>query len=74
MFCHDLGPVEALKLGQAIHPAEMPKHIILFGVEIADATPGVMSLSDPVLNAVPELIQQILHAIQTAPLSHLPQG
>jgi hydrogenase maturation protease len=61
---HGLGIAEALALGRALYPEEMPESIRFVGIEAGNLQPG-MALSRPVLEAIPAAAQHIQALVES---------
>jgi len=60
---HGINVVDAIALGRQVQPDEMPKEIVIVGVEIADRTPFTQGLSPAVAAAIPEAVKAVKREI-----------
>lgn len=60
---HQWGLSHVLQLGNILFPQEMPKEIILIGVEVMDTAPYSTNISQPVKKAIPQVIKAILQEL-----------
>ena len=56
---HGLNLYGALMLGQLLYPDEMPKKLVILGVEVQDITSFSDKLTSNVQRAIPQLIEAI---------------
>jgi hydrogenase maturation protease len=57
---HDLGLAEMIKIGQAVYPLEMPKKIIVYGIEVKEPKEYSTELSKDVRDSVDQVVKLIL--------------
>lgn len=63
LSAHDLGVVEALRLGDVLYPERMPREVLLFGIVAERLDPYRQGLSPSVKEAVPRVIDAIMAEI-----------
>lgn len=63
LSAHDLGVVEALRLGDVLYPERMPREILLFGIVAECVDPFHQGLSPPVTDAIPKVVEAIVAEI-----------
>jgi hydrogenase maturation protease len=62
---HDLSFIEALRMGSEVLPEQMPKQIVIVGIEAESTVKPRVGLSPCVGEAIPEALSVILSEIQT---------
>jgi hydrogenase maturation protease len=60
MSLHDVGLAEMVKIGQAVYPNEMPKEIIIYGIEISEPKAYSTDLSKEVRNSMNDVVELIV--------------
>jgi hydrogenase maturation protease len=57
---HDLGLAEMIKIGQAVYPNDMPKKIIVYGIEVREPKEYSTELTKDVGESVDQVVKLIL--------------
>ncbi len=60
MSLHDVGLAEMIKIGQTVYSKEMPKEIIIYGIEIKEPKSYSTELSDEVRNSMTKVVKLIV--------------
>jgi len=61
---HDLGLVETIKVGKAVYPDEIPKKIVVYGVEVREPKGFSTELSKEVMHSVGKVVKLILDELK----------
>jgi hydrogenase maturation protease len=64
MSLHDVGLAEMIKIGQAVYPNEMPKEIIIYGIEIKEPKTYSSDLSKEVRNSMNKVVELIVKELK----------
>jgi hydrogenase maturation protease len=60
MSLHDIGLAEMIKLGRTLYPDEMPKEIVVYGVEITELKTYSTALSKKISVSAKEVVKLIV--------------
>jgi hydrogenase maturation protease len=61
---HQFNLAQVLHLGFTLIPEEMPRELMVIGVEVLETTPYNLELSSPVRDSVPQILRVILEQIK----------
>ena len=61
---HDMGLTETIKIGKAVHPNEMPKKIIIYGIEVKEPKEYSTELSKEVAESVGKATKLIIKELE----------
>jgi hydrogenase maturation protease len=64
MSLHDIGLAEMIKIGDTLYPDEMPKEIVIYGVEIAQLRMYSAELSEKVSASVDKVVKLIIDEVK----------
>jgi hydrogenase maturation protease len=74
MSLHDVGLAEMVKIGQAVYPNEMPKEIIIYGIEINEPKTYSSDLSKKVRNSMNKVVELIVKELREESNSEASSG
>jgi len=61
---HDIGLAETIKIGKAVYPDEIPKKIVVYGVEVREPKEFSIELSKEVMHSVDKVVKLILDELK----------
>ncbi|MEW6684661.1 MAG: hydrogenase maturation protease [Candidatus Edwardsbacteria bacterium] len=61
---HTIDFFTALELGRKLHPAEMPKKIVIFGIEVSNTTTFSENLTPLLQKKLPEIVRRLKKEIE----------
>jgi hydrogenase maturation protease len=64
MSLHDVGLAEMIKIGQTVYPDEMPKEIVIYGIEIKEPKSYSSELSREVRNSMNKVVELIANELR----------
>jgi hydrogenase maturation protease len=64
MSLHDVGLAEMIKIGQTVYPDEMPKEIVIYGIEIKEPKSYASELSREVRNSMNKVVELIANELR----------
>jgi hydrogenase maturation protease len=64
MSLHDVGLAEMIKIGKAVYPDEMPKEIIIYGIEIREPKTYSTELSKEVNDSMNNVVKLVVKELK----------
>ena len=65
MSLHDIGLAEMIKIGKTLYPDEMPKEIVIYGIEITQLQEYSTDLSKKVADSVNKVVKLIIDELKS---------
>ncbi|WXG43380.1 MAG: hydrogenase maturation protease [Promethearchaeati archaeon SRVP18_Atabeyarchaeia-1] len=64
MSLHDIGLAEMIKIGKTLYPDEMPREIVIYGIEITELKAYSTELSKGVNNSIDRVVKLIVDELK----------